>query len=142
MGRIQRRLAWLFGIKIGVTLVGFCLPLLFATQEDLRAFGFPVGESAFWMRFVGAAYLGVLVTYASGLRALRRGEDPTIALHAAIASNGVGGLFLLSQGFARAWMDCGALARATLWAFGVGALALSFVFLFAARSLRASRDRG
>lgn len=132
---IARRVRALLQAKIAVTAVGFCLPLLAAPLESWRAAGFLVEPPAFWLRFLGVAYLGMLTVYSSGVRALGRGADATIALHAAVASNGFGGLFLVAQGVTGAWDGFGGPARAILWTFGVGALVLAGLFLLGLRAL-------
>jgi hypothetical protein len=111
MTRLERTLE----IKILLTVVLWCLPLLFFPQQWFAYFGFPRPRPQIWIRLLGAAYLALVVCYQYGLTAFRRGGDPTPTVMVAIVSNGGAAAILTLFGLAGLWNDWGPLAQAYMW---------------------------
>jgi hypothetical protein len=128
--RRTRALAAVLKFKIAVTAVLWCLPLLLVPARLLeRIPGVPPLGPAVFLQLLGAAYLGLLVGYVGGLRALRRGQPVAGVVAMGLVSNGLGFLLAAGYGVAGAYADWGTLAQAYMWlsaaAAGLVALGLA-----------------
>jgi hypothetical protein len=113
--------------KIGVTVLLWALPLLFAPRGVFRRLGFPdPGPAMVFMRLLGAAFVALLVAYVQGLGALGRGESTADTVAVGAVSNGLACLVILLYGVAGAYADWGRAARAYMW---ISALATGLVTL-------------
>jgi hypothetical protein len=105
-------------LKIGITIVGWFIPLLFVPiglfHEPL---GFPdLGSAAIFIRLLGMAYGSLVVGYGFGLIEARHGRYPRSTVWAGIVSNG-GACLLLSIGaWQHAWETWQGIAPGLMWA--------------------------
>jgi len=111
MTRLERTLE----IKILLTLILWCIPLLFFPQQWFMYFGFPRPRPQIWARLLGAAYFALIVGYQYGLTAFRRGSDPTPTVMMAAVSNGTAATILTLFGIAGRWAEWGPVAQAYMW---------------------------
>jgi hypothetical protein len=127
----ERALSRLLALKIALTLAVWCVPLLLFPPGWLAALGFPLPEPLLFLRLLGMAYLALVLGYAFGLGAARRGTYPAAVVWVGIVSNGGACLLLALAALAGTWASWGAIAPALMWAslFGTGAIAAGLVWL-------------
>ena len=118
-----------FIVKIGLTLVFWCVPLLLFPADLLEAIGLPPQSSWLLVRLLGWAYLALSVGYGFGLHASLQGVRAPGPIWTGIVSNGGACIWLLVFGLAGAWADWGVLARLLLWssAAATGLITLALV---------------
>ena len=109
-------LAWVFVVKIAVTLVGWCGPLLLMPSSTLVTLGIPAGVNQMFVRLLGWAYLSLCVGYVVGLRAVLNHEPALGAVVAGIVSNAGASVLLAYFGFRGAWSEWSGALRFALWA--------------------------
>ena len=124
-------LARLLLLKIVLTLSVWCVPLLLFPAQWLQALGFPVPQPILFLRLLGFAYAALVLGYALGWRAARRGEYPASAVSVGIVSNGGACVLLLFAALDRAWAEWGAVAQAIMWGslFGTGLISVGLAAL-------------
>ena len=112
----MRPLHAVLAAKIALTVTLWAGPLLAAPASLLVALGFPEPRPALFLRLLGVAYAALVVAYAHGLRASRRGRHPDAAVWVGIASNGGAAAVLAGAAATGAWSAWGAAAQAYMWA--------------------------
>lgn len=111
----MQNLARVLGIKIGVTVVLWFIPLLFLPSDLLRTMGFPDLGPPIFIRLLGMAYGALLVGYVFGLLATRHGNYPRSTVWSGIVSNGGAALLLSIGAFQGVWATWGFWARLIMW---------------------------
>lgn len=138
--RVAVPLATVLRIKIAVTVLFWCAPLLLAPPEVFRALGFPAPGPWIFVQLLGASYLALLVGYVRALRAVSAGRPARDAVAVGIVSNGAASLLLLGHGLAGAYAGWGPLARAFMWGSSAAA-GLIALGLLAAKAEAESQGR-
>jgi hypothetical protein len=108
-------LSLVFIVKIGATILFWCIPLIIFPASVLEAVGFPPQPSYMFVRMLGWAYLALCVGYAFGLTASLRGERAAGPIWVGIVSNAGACAYLAYFGASGAWSAWGALAQVVLW---------------------------
>jgi hypothetical protein len=128
--RAMRGLKILLMVKIAVTAIFWCIPLLFFPESVFAALGFPAPQPMLFARLLGAAYLALLVGYHAGIRQLAQGLVPTSAIRAGIVANGMAFLVFACAGARSEWKEWGGGAQVFMWLCTCGALLMT-IALFA-----------
>lgn len=102
-------------IKIAVTLVFWCIPLLLAPCAVFSWIGMPCPEPEVFIRLLGAAYGSLVVSYLHGLAEARAGGPAVAAVRVGIVSNGAAAVILAWFGLAGSWATWGGPAQAYMW---------------------------
>lgn len=127
-------LSLIYVVKIGATIIFWCLPLIFFPATLLEALGLPVHPNAMFLRLLGWAYLALCVGYAFGLAASIRGERAPGPIWVGILSNGGACAYLLYFGLAGAWVEWQGIVRFVLWSSVVATAAITLgLYLFGVR---------
>jgi hypothetical protein len=123
-------LSVVFVLKIGITLLFWCVPLLLFPSSWLAALGVPAEPGYLLLRLLGCAYLALLVGYSFGLRAALAGRRAAGPVWMGIVSNGGASLLLLGYGINGAWSAWGGLLNVGLWlsAAVTGGIALALLW--------------
>ena len=118
-----------FSVKIVVTILCWCVPLLLFPPSLLETFGFPPQENMVFLRLLGWAYLALCVGYAFGWQAARHGVRARGPIWMGIVSNAGASALLVTFGGDGAWSDWGSPAQACMWgsALATGLIALALV---------------
>lgn len=111
----------LLKLKIAVTAIFWCIPLLLFPAAWFIQLGVPSPEPMFFARLLGAAYLALLVGYYEGLRGIQRGGNPIAVIHTGIASNVGAGLLMAYFGLSGAWNAWSQGAIIFMWISTLGA---------------------
>jgi hypothetical protein len=124
-----RTLAAIFIVKIAVTVLLWCIPLLLLPSVALESLGFEVPQPEIFLRLLGMAYAALVLSYWFGLRATWRGQYPAAAVWVGTVSNGGACALLIIavvQGVGDSWCVG---ARLFLWIsmMVTGLIALSLV---------------
>jgi hypothetical protein len=111
-------------VKIGVTIVGWILPLFllsFDKSQSLYKNYMKVENPPppLFARLLGAAFLALIVNYAQGLQHLSQGKDITNVVWVGIVSNGSAFLILLISGLSGDWKEWKQWVRGLFWGFTV-----------------------
>jgi hypothetical protein len=125
-------------LKIAVTALLWCLPLLAFPPHWFVALGLPVPQPLLFSRLLGAAYLALLAGYACGIREIDRGGFPQAAVTGGIAGNGLAFAVLAVHGGSGSWSTWSAGAQWFMWISTVGALIMTValaMFLLGERRL-------
>lgn len=97
-------------VKISVTIVFWCIPLLFFPASWFVKFGLPAPEPMMFVRLLGAAFLALVVGYSFGLDDIKKGKKPTNVIWMGIVSNGFACIiltyYLLTEGYIK-WNTLG-----------------------------------
>ena len=101
--------------KIAITLVLWCLPLLFAPKTFFEWVGIPFSDPGIFYRLLGSAYAALIVAYWYGLIEARSGTTPISTVHMGIVSNGIAAIILGASGFRGDWSTWSFLAKAYMW---------------------------
>lgn len=104
-----------FIIKIGFTLVLWCLPLLMLPENLLIQLGLPKPSTILFLRLLGMAYFALVVGYCFGLMETLNGVHPTNVVWVGIVSNGGACLILLINAILRTWQTWGLPAQVMMW---------------------------
>jgi hypothetical protein len=123
-------------VKIVVTAVFWCIPLLLGPREVFSWIGVPFPEPEVFTRLLGAAYASLLVSYVHGLQEVRAGGTARVAVRTGVVSNGIASLILLCFGLAGSWADWGPLARGYMWLSLLATSGITAGLLLAGRSTR------
>lgn len=118
-------LSKVFIVKIGATVLFWCVPLILFPSAVLEAVGFPVQSSYLFVRLLGWAYLALCVGYAFGLKAALRGQRSAGPIWVGIVSNGGACAYLAGFGVAGAWSAWGGFVQFVLWASVVATAAIT-----------------
>ena len=118
-------LAKVFAIKIGATLVCWCLPLILLPASAIEAAGFPKQDSYMFVRMLGWAYLALCVGYWFGLRSALEGKRPLAPIWVGIVSNGGAFGYLCYYGAMGTWTSWGGIVQVIGWGSVVATLAIS-----------------
>jgi hypothetical protein len=122
-------LATVLKAKVFITLISWSLPLLFCPSSWFVRMGSPEPKTMLFLRLFGAASLGLVVAYTSGIRRLSRGDNVRNIVWVGITSNGLSSLILLHSGIAGVWKGWDKPARIYMWgsALATGAITLGLV---------------
>ena len=102
-------------LKITITVLFWCIPLLFLPTSWLTAGGVPESLDRDMGRLLGCAYLALCVGYGHAWVAAGRGERLMAPLWAGLVSNGGAFLLLINQGISGHWQGWGLAAQTILW---------------------------
>jgi hypothetical protein len=127
-----RALVRVYQLKIGATLLLWCVPLLLFPASVLEAIGLPAQATPVFLRLLGWAYLSLCVGYGFGLQAALRGEVAPGPLWVGIVSNGGACAWLLWFGASGGFQAWGPLAQGLMWLSIAGTAAIT-VGLYACR---------
>jgi hypothetical protein len=132
----------ILAIKITLTVIVWCIPLLLFPTRLLLSLGFPVPEPQIFLRLLGMAYTALVVGYGFGLRASSRGSYPAGVVWVGIVSNGGACLLLAVGAMLGVWDSWGVVARAIMWSslLGTGAIAVGLVVFGPCRSMLGRAD--
>lgn len=108
-------LSKVFIVKIGATVLFWCIPLILFPSSLLEAVGFPPQPSYMFVRMLGWAYLALCVGYAFGLKASLAGQFALGPIWVGIVSNGGACLYLSYFGVSGTWSAWGAFVQFVLW---------------------------
>ncbi len=111
----MNRLSIVFIVKIGATVLFWCVPLIFFPAELLVALGFPPQPGYLFVRLLGWAYLALCVGYGFGLRDALRGLRAPGPIWVGIVSNGGACGWLLWHGVSGEWSRWGGFVQFVLW---------------------------
>jgi hypothetical protein len=120
-------------VKIGVTILGWILPLFLFSFDDFKFLKKIVGDidlpSPLFARLLAAVFLALIVNYMQGLQHLSQGKDITNVVWVGIVSNGLACLILLISGLSGDWDKWGAWARGLFWGFTIilGAITVGLI---------------
>lgn len=119
-----------FFVKIGVTLLFWCVPLLCFPASWIQALGVPAQAGYLFLRLLGLAYVALLVGYGFGLRASLDGRRAAGPIWTGIVGHGGAWVLLLGHGVSGEWPDWGRLPGAGLWtsAAVTGGIALALLW--------------
>ncbi len=115
-----RSLSHVLVAKIALTVAAWCVPLFLFSASWLEGLGFPVPKPEIFLRLLGMAYTALVVGYAFGLHAARRGEYPHGVVWVGIVSNGGACAMLCAAAIVGVWSEWGVLARVVMWGSLVG----------------------
>jgi hypothetical protein len=118
-------LSKVFVVKIGATVVFWCIPLILFPAAILEAVGFPEQASYMFVRMLGWAYLALCVGYAFGLKASLAGQFALGPIWVGIVSNGGACLYLSFFGLSGAWSSWGGFVQFVLWSSVVATAAIT-----------------
>ena len=96
-------LSIVFILKIGLTLLLWCVPLLLLPNSWLQKLGFPVMMPEVYLKLLGWAYLALVIGYCFGLCDTWNGVYPLPIIWVGIVSNGGASLLLLIYGSQGTW---------------------------------------
>ena len=118
-------LARVFALKIVLTVLVWCLPLLLLPAGWFEALGVAQRGDVLFLRLLGWAWLALCVGYGFGLQAARARRAAPGPVWVGIVSNGGAGLLLLGYGLAGAWAAWHPALRFGAWASALAALGLA-----------------
>ena len=122
--------------KIAITVLLWCIPLLFFPLSWIQALGLPItgGPTFIFMRLLGMAYATLCVGYGYGLQSTLKGKRLMAPIVAGIVSNGGACILLLVYGFSGTWLGWGPLMQILMWGsiFATGLITLG-LYLFGIR---------
>ncbi|MEP0911746.1 hypothetical protein NDI45_12565 [Leptolyngbya sp. GB1-A1] len=101
--------------KIFITLLLWCLPLLFAPKTFFDWVGIPFCEPGIFNRLLGSAYAALVVAYWYGLVEARNGGSAIATVQMGFVSNGVAAIILGVFGFKGSWSNWSTLAQVYMW---------------------------
>lgn len=122
-------LAKVYIFKIAATLLVWCIPLIFFSEQLLQSAGLPPQPNIFFLRLLGWAYLSLCVGYTFGLVEDLYGGYAPAPLWVGIVSNGGACVILLYFACRGDWDQWGLLLK-TIGYGSVAATALITVGLF------------
>lgn len=102
-------------VKIAMTVLVWCIPLLLFPVSLLQVLGFVVPEPHLFLRLLGMAYVALVVGYAFSLQSSLRGEYPRSGVWVGIVSNGGAFILLLVGAAGAVWASWGVFAQAVMW---------------------------
>lgn len=109
------RLWHVITVKIVITVLFWCLPLLIGPKVLFEWVGVPLPAPAVFIRLLGAAYAALVVAYYYGLIEARSGGSATPTVRMGIVSNGLAAVILGLFGANNSWADWSSLAQAYMW---------------------------
>ncbi len=112
----MKPLRYIIIFKIGFTIVFWCIPLILFPKSCFIKLGIPVSETLLFLRFLGVAYLALVIGYIGGLIEIRRDKKPFQAVWVGIWSNGLACAVLLYYGLTGEWATWQMPAPILLWA--------------------------
>lgn len=112
----MKPLRYIFIVKIVVTLVVWCIPLIMFPKSLFIKFGIPVSETLLFFRLLGVAYLALVIGYILGLIEIYRDRKPFQATWLGISSNGLACAVLFYYGLTREWATWQIPSQILLWA--------------------------
>ncbi|MGH8104866.1 MAG: hypothetical protein ACREO1_14160 [Arenimonas sp.] len=117
-------------VKIVLTSLVWCIPLLFFPVAWLKMLGFPVPEPALFLRLLGMAYLALVIGYGFGLRDALRNTYPHAVICVGVLSNGGACVLLAIAAASHVWDDWGMIAKTIMRGslFGTAAITLGLVW--------------
>ena len=117
-------------IKIVLTSLVWCIPLLFFPAAWLKGLGFPVPEPQVFLRLLGMAYVALVVGYGFGLCDARRQRHPKAVVWVGLVSNGGACLLLSIAALSKVWDGWGMIAQSIMWGslFGTGVIAIGLAY--------------
>lgn len=126
----MKALSRIFIIKIVLTTLIWCIPLLLFPAAWLKWLGFPVPEPQLFLRLLGMAYVALVLGYGFGLHDTLRHQYPETIIWVGVVSNGGACLLLAMAALTQAWHGWGTMAQAIMWGslLGTGAISLGLVW--------------
>ncbi len=117
-------------IKIVLTTLVWCVPLLLFPLDWLQALGFPIPEPALFLRLLGMAYVALVLAYSFGLRDTLGNQYPQTIVWVGVISNGGACGLLTIAALTHVWNSWGMIAQTIMWGslFGTGAITLGLVW--------------
>jgi len=112
-------------LKIAVTICAWCAPLLLFPTGVLQWLGFSVPQPIVFLRLLGMAYLALVVSYLSTLRAIGKNVYPGAGVWVGIVSNGGASLCLALAASEGVWSSWGLPAQIFMWGSLVGTAAIT-----------------
>lgn len=101
--------------KIICTILFWGVPLLTFPSAWFPGLGIPVPVPIIWTRLLGAAYLGLTVSYSLGLIAIQKGGSATQTVWTGIISNGLACAILTYYGITGGWSAWGMQGQFLMW---------------------------
>lgn len=102
-------------VKIVITLLLWCFPLLLGPKALFEWIGVPFPQPEVFIRLLGAAYAAMIVAYYHGLIEARAGGSSAVTVRMGIVSNGLAAAILGVFGVSGAWVGWSSLAQAYMW---------------------------
>lgn len=121
----MKALSRILFIKIALTALVWCIPLLFPPGTLLQWLGFPVPEPQLFLRLLGMAYVALVVGYGFGLRDALRNQYPQAVVWLGIISNGGAFVLLIAAAISSVWADWGSIAQWIMWGSLIGTAAIT-----------------
>ena len=123
-------LSFAFVGKIAVTIVLWCIPLIFFPLQLLEGMGLPVEANGMFLRLLGWGYLALCVGYAFGLREATRGNVAVGPIWAGIVSNGGACVWLAWFGLTGTWDSWHQWVQVIGWVSVVGTAIVTLQLIF------------
>ena len=117
-------------IKIVLTTLIWCIPLLLFPAAWLKLLGFPVPEPQLFLRLLGMAYAALVLAYVFGLCDTLRNQYPQTIIWVGVISNGGACILLAMAALTQTWNGWGVIAQAIMWGslLGTGAITWGLVW--------------
>lgn len=125
----MKPLAMTLKFKIALTVLFWCVPLLFFPESLYLQLGFVDIGSFVFLKLLGVAYVALVAGYYLGYQDLIRGYYPSNTVIVGIVSNFGACIMLIMLAFSNAWSEWGVLAQLYMWA-SLAATGLISLFLF------------
>ncbi len=126
-------------VKIWVTTILWCAPLLTFSGSLFRFVGLPVPTPIVFARLLGAAYAALIVVYVHGVGELDGGRFPVTAVRVGLVSNGLAAVLLALYGIRGAWSSWPWRGQLFMWGSLAATILLAGAIFLAGR--QPSRDR-
>lgn len=124
----MRALSILLKIKVAITVLAWCLPLLFFPASALEWLGFPEQSALIFVRLLAVAYTALVVGYVQALGQIRRGSYPWSTVWVGAVSNGGACALLTIAAISGEWANWGLFAQVFMafstWGTGLITLGL------------------
>jgi hypothetical protein len=111
----MKPLAWIFIVKIVITMLLWCTPFLFLPESTLAGIGIPEPINIVFIRLLAMSYIALVVGYIFGLKSTLSGGYPIEIIWIGIVSNGGACLLLLTYGFLNTWSSWGFYMQLAMW---------------------------
>lgn len=111
----MKHLEYTLLVKITLTALLWCLPLVCFPPSLFELLGFTDTGPLIFLRLLGIAYLALLAGYAMAYRATGSGTYPATTVLVGFVSNGGAFLCLVWGAVSEQWSGWGWLAQAYMW---------------------------
>lgn len=127
-------LSRLLTLKVSITFLFWCFPLLTFPASWFTALGVPAPAPMVFARLLGAAYMALIIGYLFGIRELRHNRYPVQAVWMGIGSNGSASFLLTYYALIGSFQTWSTLGQIFIFAsafvtFCIAALLLRFHLL-------------